>query len=158
MRSGMTMLKLAPPLVVMLALFGLPLTSAALEPSGCAATLEDLRTLAADAAFPLRWEETSMTDGKPLVVAITERDGSLFLEFLKTREGLWAEGAAVICKSRIDLEARMSKARLRVGPAAHWILRHSIGQGGTFILSRLGTGQLRISTPGWQGAFSPRPD
>jgi hypothetical protein len=158
MTPPLMMLHAARSFVVMLAVFGLHLTSAALEPSGCAATIEDLRTLAADAAFPLRWEETSMTDGKPLVVSITERDGTLFLEILKTREGLWAEGTAVICKSAADLEARMKQGRLRVGPAAHWILRHSITHGGTFVLSRLGTGQLRISTPGWQGAFSPRRD
>ena len=99
-----------------------------------------------------------MTDGKPLIVSITEKDGSIFLEFVKAREGLWAEGAAVICKSNTDLEARMKKGRIRVGPAAHWILRHSIGQDGTFVLSRLATGQLRIATPGWHGSFSPRQD
>jgi hypothetical protein len=154
----MIMPRAAARVVVLLAGAGLPLPSAALEPPGCAATIGDLRTLAADASFPLHWEETSMTDGKPLMVSIMEKDGSIFLEFVKTGEGLWAEGAAVICKSNAILEARMKKGRVRVGPAAHWILRHSIGQGGTFVLSRLATGQLRIATPGWHGAFSPRQD
>ncbi len=99
-----------------------------------------------------------MTDGKPLNVSIMEKDGSLFLEFVKTREGLWAEGSAVICKSNEDLEARMKKGRVRMGAAAHWILRHAMGQGGTFVLTRLATGQLRIATPGWHGAFAPKQD
>jgi hypothetical protein len=102
----------------------------------------------------LRWEETSMTDGKPLVVSIMERDGVLFLEFWKTREGLWAEGGAVICRSGAGLEARIG--RLRMGPAAHWILRHSMGHANTFVLSRQATGQLQIATPGWKGDFLPK--
>lgn len=138
------------------ALVVFPLASAAFEPPRCAATIADLRALAADASFPLRWEETSMTDGKPLVVSIMEKDGSILLEFVKTGEGLWAQGTAAICQSNADLEARMKPGRVRLGPAAHWILRHSIGQGGTFVLSRLATGQLSIATPGWQGVFSPR--
>lgn len=80
--------------VVFLAVLGLPVASAAFEPPGCAATIADLRTLVADASFPLRWEETSMADGKPLIVSIMEKDGSILLGFVKTGEGLWAEGAA----------------------------------------------------------------
>lgn len=99
-----------------------------------------------------------MSDGKPLIVSIMEREGSITLEFFKTREGLWAEGDVVICRSDANLEARMKKGRIRLGPAAHWIVRQSVGQGGTFLLSRLATGQLRIATPGWHGAFSPMRD
>jgi hypothetical protein len=142
--------------VVLLVLLGLSFGSAALESSGCAATIAELRNITGDASFPLRWEEGSMTDGKPLIVSITERDGSIFLAFVKSQEGLWAEGTALICKSSADLEARMTKGRIHLGPAAHWILRHSIGHGGTFLLSRLPTGELRIATPGWHGAFLPR--
>jgi len=127
----------------------------AAQPRDCVSSLEGLAHLAGE-PFPLRWEETSMTDGKPLVVSILATDGSLFMEFLKAREGLWAEGSAVICMGRAGLEARIS--RVRLGPAAHWLLRHSVGRGATFTLSRLATGQLRIATPGWQGAFSPRRD
>ena len=155
MKQMMTMHRAARPVLVILAVLGLPLVSAALEPPGCAATIGDLRTLADDPSFPLRWEETSMTDGKPLIVSIMEKDGSIFLEFVKTGEGLWAAGTAVICKSNTDLEARMRKGRIHLGPAAHWILRHAIGQGGTFFLTRLATGQLRIATPEWHGAFAP---
>ena len=97
-----------------------------------------------------------MTDGKPLIVSILEREGSLFMEFLKTGEGLWAEGTAVICKGGVGLEARIT--RVRLGPATHWLMRQSMGQGATFTLSRLATGQLRIATPGWQGSFTPRRD
>ncbi len=97
-----------------------------------------------------------MTDGKPLVVSIMEKDGVLFLEFMKTQEGLWAEGAAVICQAGAGLEARIG--RIRMGPAAHWILRRAMGDGGTFVLSRQGNAQLQIATPGWKGAFSPKQD
>lgn len=112
--------------------------------------------LTGDPSFPLRWEETSMTDGKPLVVSITEKDGALFLAFNKTQEGLWAEGAAVICRAGAGLEARIG--RVRMGPAAHWLLRQSMGHGTTFVLSRQMAGPLHIATPGWKGDFLPRPN
>lgn len=126
--------------------------------SECAANIAELRTIADDPSFPLRWQETSMTDGKPLTVTITEKDGSIFLEFVKRQEGLWAEGTALICRSSAGLEARMTKGLVHLGPAAHWILRHSIGRGGTFVLSRLATGELRIARPGWHGVFLPKPN
>lgn len=121
----------------------------------CATTIGELKSLAQDESFPLRWQETSMTDGKPLVVAIAERDDTLFLEFTKTREGLWAEGRAKVCGSGVRFEARLRRAGLRLGPAAHWILRQSMGQGATFVLARLPGGHLRIATPGWSGLFVP---
>ena len=124
----------------------------------CAATIGELQAIAGGASFPLRRQETSMSDGKPLVVAIAERDDTLFLEFTKTREGLWAQGTARVCGSGARFEARLRRGGLRVGPAAHWILRHSIEQGATFVLSRLPDGQLRIATPGWSGLFVPLPD
>lgn len=95
-----------------------------------------------------------MTDGKPLVVSILEKDGLLFLQFVKTREGLWAEGAAVICRGSAGLEARIGN--IRMGPAAHWILRRSVGQGRTFTMSRQGAGPMQIGTLGWKGFFLPR--
>jgi hypothetical protein len=140
-------------LLPVLTLVCLSLRAAAFEPQHCAASLEGLGRLAGDPPLPLRWEETSMTDGKPLIVSILEKDGSLFLEFMKTREGLWAEGAAVICKKRAGLEAHI--IQIRMGPAAHWILRLSEGQGRTFAISRQSTGQLQIATPGWSGVFLP---
>jgi len=124
----------------------------------CATSVGELRSIAGDAAFALRWEETSMSDGKPLVVSIAQHDDGLHLEFVKVREGLWAEGAATICQADAQLQARMKPGRLRLGPAAHWILRHSIGQGGVFLLSRQPGGLLRIATPGWSGLFAPLRD
>lgn len=145
-RSGLAVR--AAPLLLSLAA-----ASAAATP--CATTIGEFKDLAGDAAFPLRWQETSMSDGKPLVVAIGEREGTLFLEFTKTREGLWAEGRAKVCSSGTRLEARLRPGTMQLGPAAHWIVRQSMGQGATFVLSRLPGGHLRIATPGWSGLFVP---
>jgi hypothetical protein len=57
-------------------------------------------------AFPLKWKETTMGEGKPLVMSIIENNGSLALEFTKTGEGLWAESPGEICASGTDFEAR----------------------------------------------------
>lgn len=134
------------------------LAAAGAAATPCAATIGELKAIAGDASFPLRWQETSMSDGKPLVVVIAERDDALFLEFTKAREGLWAEGQAKVCGSGARLEARLRRGGLRLGPAAHWILRQSLGHGATFVLSRLPGGQLRIATPGWSGLFVPQHD
>ncbi len=125
-------------------------------PQRCVASLQDLRVLVGDSAFPLRWEETSMTDGKPLVLTLEEREGALFLEFVKTREGLWAQGPAKVCAGNEGLQARIG--RISFGPAAHWILRRSAGQDRTFALSRQGPRMLQVATLGWAGTFQPRPD
>lgn len=106
-------------------------------------------------AFPLKWTETTMGDGKPLLVSISERQGVLALEFTKTREGLWAESTGVICLSGVDLEIVFSREQIRLGPAANWLMRQSLGQGGTFRISRLGADRLRIATVGWNGHFVP---
>ena len=137
-------------------LLSLAAPRAAATPS--AATIGELKVLAGDASFPLRWQETSMSDGKPLVVSIAEREETLHLEFTKAREGLWAEGQAKVCGSGARFEARLRRGGLRLGPAAHWILRQSLGHGATFVLSRLPGGQLRIATPGWSGLFEPMRD
>jgi hypothetical protein len=121
----------------------------------CANTQHELRQVARDPGFALTWVETSMSDGKPLQVAISERDGALFLAFHKAQEGLWAEGVAVVCEAGDDLEARIAQDRIRLGPAAHWILRQSLGRGASFSLRRVAPGRLRIATPGWSGVFVP---
>ncbi len=131
-------------------------SSEAREWTACAATIVELRALIGDQSFPLQWEETSMNDGKPLVVSIIERNESLHLEFMKTREGLWAESGGVMCKSGTDFEARFTGEQVRIGPAANWVLRYALGRGGKFTLTRLGSDQLRIATAGWNGVFSPR--
>ena len=141
-----------------LAALVVPLCAGAFEPPHCASSFDELRSLAADPAFPLRWKELSMADGKPLVVTITQRDGSLFLEFVKSQEGVWAQGPAAICATPDGLEARIARSHIRVGPAAHWLLRTSLGEGATFRLRRLATGQLQIGLPGWSGLFAAQPD
>ena len=128
----------------------------AMDPHDCASSVAELRRLAGDPLFAARWEETSMLDGKPLLVSITEREGRLFLAFFKTHEGVWAEGPVAICAASTELEARIAKSHIVMGPAAHWLLRQSLGNGATFSLRRLASGQLRIATPGWSGVFSPR--
>ena len=135
----------------------LSLNCEAQESQTCATTISELRVMLGDQTFPLKWEETTMDDGKPLEVSILENNGYLFLEFIKTREGLWAESAGVICKTGTDIETRFTGEQIRLGPAANWFLRHALGNGGKFILTRIGAGgQLRIATSGWSGIFSPR--
>ena len=121
----------------------------------CAATIRDLRALVADPSFPLEWHETTMDDGRPLVLSILEKDGALFLKFFKAREGLWAESLTVVCEKDARLEARFAEEQVRLGPAAHWATRFSFGSGARFTLTRLGAEQLRITAPGWSGMFAP---
>ncbi|MBT9540854.1 hypothetical protein [Thiobacillus sp.] len=121
----------------------------------CAATVGELGVMLGNQIFPLKWEETSMDDGKPLVMSIVENNGSLFMEFTKTGEGLWAESRGVICKTGTDFEARFTGEQIRLGPAAGWILRQALKNGGKFKLTKLGSDQLRIATSSWSGIFSP---
>lgn len=121
----------------------------------CAATISELGELLGEKALPQTWAETTMDDGKPLVMSIVESDGSLLLGFTKTGEGLWAESSGVICQSGANFEARFSSRQIRLGPAAGWILRSSLKHGGKFTLTKLSSGQLRIATRGWSGEFSP---
>lgn len=125
------------------------------DPPHCASSIRELRVIAGDPAFPLRWEEVSMDDGKPMIVSILERNGSLLLEFMKSGESLWAEGSGVICRSGADLEARLSKDQLRMGPAANWLARLALADGGAFTLRRRVANQLHIATRGWSGRFVP---
>lgn len=96
-----------------------------------------------------------MSDGKPLVVSIVERNGGLLLEFIKTGEGMWAEVAGVICKSGLDLKLRTTKEQICLGSAANWMLRLALANGGLFTLQRPAANQLRIATHGWNGRFVP---
>lgn len=134
----------------------LPLNCSAHESQTCAATIGELRLMLGDQTFPLKWEETTMDDGKPLVVSIFEKNGSIFLEFIKTSDGLWAESAGIICKTGTDLETRFTAEQVRLGPAANWIWRSALRNGGKFTLTKLGPERLRIATSGWSGIFSPR--
>ena len=120
---------------------------------GCAGTLAGLRALLDDAHFPLNWRETSMGDGKPLLVSIEERDAALALEFTKTGEGLWAQSTGSLCRTDKGLEIRFSAQQIKLGPAANWVLRLALGNGGKFTLTRPAPAQLRIATAGWSGLF-----
>ena len=141
----------------LLIFLALPLffNSEAHEPQVCAATISELRLVADDQTFPLKWAEITMTDEKPLVVSIFERSGALLLEFVKTGEGLWADSSGVICSQGADLQIRFTAAQVHVGPAANWFVRGALSHGGTFTLTKLGSGQLRIATSAWSGIFSP---
>jgi hypothetical protein len=123
----------------------------------CAANLSELRLLLGATNFPLTWEETSMDDGKPLLVTILEKEGSLWLEFIKTREGLWAQSAGVICRAGQDFETRFGPDQIHLGPAANWVLRLALANGGKFTLTKLGADRLRIAGGGWSGTFLPSP-
>jgi hypothetical protein len=123
--------------------------------SPCAGTLDELRALIDDPAFPLAWEERSMRDGRPLLVALDERAGHLFISFVKTGEGLWAEGTARMCRSGTGLEATFARGELRVGPAAGWLLRRGLENGAGITLKRVAPHELRITTLGWSGSFAP---
>jgi hypothetical protein len=108
-----------------------------------------------DENYPLSWEETGMSDGKPLLVSISERDGILFFEFVKTREGLWAEGSGVMCRAGSSFELRFAPGQLRAGPAANWAMSVGLRGVNTFSLAPIGLDQLRIGGVGWHGTFSP---
>lgn len=134
----------------------LPISAVAQDKTNCATTISELKSMLSDQAFPLDWEETSMNDGKPLVVSISESHGNLFLNFIKTKEGLWAESNGIICKTDTEIETRFNREQIRLGPAANWIIRYALRKGGKFTLTMLEAKQLRIATTGWSGVFSPR--
>jgi hypothetical protein len=122
----------------------------------CAKNIHELNLAWGHSPFPLKWRETSMSDGKPLMVSIQERNGGFFIQFVKEKEGLWAESTGVICQAGSELEIEFNGDQLRLGPAANWLIRMAIGGGGKFSLSRVEGDQLRIQTRGWQGFFSSK--
>ncbi len=148
------------PGYLLTALLTLPMAESALadDTARCASNISELRRLLGDSAFPLRWTETSMDDGKPMVVTLQERNGALALRFIKSSEGVWAEGTGTLCRKGTDIEARLGKDQLRLGPAAHWLVRMTLADGGTFTLHRPTGRQLQITTQGWSGRFVPAAD
>ena len=98
-----------------------------------------------------------MDDDKPLVLSIAERDGSLFLSFVKTEEGLWAEGPGAICATAGALQAQFAHDKLSIGPAAHWAMAYTLSTGVDFSLTRVTRTRLRIGTVGWSGVFAAEP-
>jgi hypothetical protein len=111
--------------------------------------------LLGDPDLPLVWEETTMNDAKPLRVSILDRDGKLWLEFIKTGEGLWVQSAGAICRVGDGFETHFGPEQIRLGPAANWVLRLAMRTGGSFTLTKLGSDKLRIKGGGWSGTFAP---
>ncbi|MEI6735017.1 MAG: hypothetical protein WCK94_13640 [Comamonadaceae bacterium] len=145
------------PWPILFFLWLLALTGAdAMAAPACVTSVQELRNVLGDQRASLQWEEISMNDGKPLVVSIFESKGELALEFVKTKEGLWAEGNGAVCASGANLEISFDKDQLRMGPASGWLLRSLLGRGGKFTLTRMGAGQMRIATSGWSGIFVPK--
>lgn len=132
----------------------LPLTSQAQMPEKCVSKMVDLKTLLNDPAFSMTWEETTMDDGKPLLVAITEKNGALSVAFTKTSKGLWAEIVGEICHTDQALEIRFTGEQIHFGPAASWVLRYALGNGGKFTLTKINAKQMQVATTGWSGTFA----
>jgi len=127
----------------------------AAQAAPCANSVDELRALLGDPAFPLAWEETSMADARPLLVTLDERAGGLFVSFVKSGEGLWAEGMATLCRSGGQAEMRFKSGLLRVGPAAGWLLRQALEGGAAIALQPASARELHIGTVGWSGRFVP---
>jgi hypothetical protein len=125
------------------------------EDAGCASSIRELRGLTGDQRFPLRWEEVSMDDGRPMVVSIAEDRGALHLQFVKHGEGQWAEGAATICRKGEAFEATMTAQALQLGPAANWIVRMMLDEGAVFTLHLQPGNRMQIATSGWSASFVP---
>jgi len=122
----------------------------------CAETIGDLRALLSEPAFPLKWHETTMSDGKPLLLSIFERDGALVVSFEKTEEGLWAEGASVVCRSGNDYEIRFVNGSVRFGQAASLMLQYSMLNGGGVTFTRKAPERMLVAMSGWSGEFASR--
>ena len=133
----------------------LPFSSHAQGSEKCVSTIVELKDLLNDQAFSLKWEETTMDDGKPMVVSIAEKNGALSVEFFKTKKGLWADISGVICKTDKAIEIRFTAEQIRFGPSASWVLRYVLSNGGKFTLTRIDDKQLRVATTGWSGIFVP---
>lgn len=94
-----------------------------------------------------------MTDGKPLVLRIAPDGSGLRLSFVKSGEGLWAEGPVRICRRAARVQAEVGAAEWRLGPAAGWVMRQLLSAGAVFELELHGNGRLRVVTAGWSGDF-----
>jgi hypothetical protein len=134
--------------------FWLPWSAHAQAPDKCVSTLADLKQLLADQAFSLQWEETTMDDGKPLMVSISEKNGALSVAFVKQTKGLWADISGEICQTDKDMEIRFTGQQIHFGTAASWVLRYVLGDGGKFTLTRMDAKTLRVATTGWSGIFA----
>lgn len=132
---------------------GLPLASQAQAPQRCVSTINELKVLLADQPLALTWEETTMDDAKPLIVSISEINGALSVAFVKATKGLWADISGAICQTDKALEITFTAEQIRFGPAASWLLRYVLSDGGKFTLTRLADNKLKVQTTGWSGIF-----
>ncbi len=132
-----------------------PAAQAPVTAAACVSTVDALKAMLDDPAFPLQWDETTMDDGLPLRVAISEQHGVMSVAFVKTGKGLWADITGEVCQGGQALEIRFSAKQIRFGPAASWVLRYVLGDGGKFTLKRLSARQLEVATTGWSGLFAP---
>lgn len=124
-------------------------------PEKCVTSIAELKVLLGDPVFPLQWDETTMDDGKPLKVSITEKNGVMSVAFDKTGKGLWADITGRICQTDKALEICFNAGQIRFGPAASWILRYVLSDGGRFTLTRISAQELQVATTGWSGMFVP---
>lgn len=122
--------------------------------AGCAGDIQGLRRIAEDPSFPLHWIETGMDDGRPLRLTLSDREGALHFQFDKTPAGLWAEGLGEICATSGALEARFGPGALHPGPDAGWLMRRRLEGGAHLLLTRLQSGELKVSTFGWKSRFA----
>lgn len=125
------------------------------EEPDCAKDIAGLRRLLRDPAFPLRWIETAMKDGKPMVLTVEEQAGALHWRFVKTGDGLWAAGTAALCLEGTRLHARMRPGQMESGPAANWLARQAMLHGATLEIRRPQSEVLTVSATGWRGEFAP---
>ncbi len=139
---------------LVLLLSGSFFATAAFSATPCAESIADLRTLLADPVFSLKWRETGMDDGKPLVLTILERDGVLVVSFEKTDEGLWVEGASVVCRDGDAYDIRFVAGKVRTGRAANLMVQYTVLNGGQFTLRKTGTEKLEIGAGAWTGTFA----
>lgn len=134
---------------------GLPFDGRAAVAEKCVSTLAELKFLLSGQPLALHWQETTMDDAKPLMVSISENNGALSVAFVKTTKGLWADISGKICQTDKALEIRFSADQIRFGPAASWLLRYALGNGGKFTVTRQAGQRLQVQTTGWSGIFIP---
>jgi hypothetical protein len=142
--------RLLAPLVACTAL-----AAAGAAQANCATNVAQLRAMLEDPSFPLHWEETGMSDARPLLLTLDDRGAGLFISFVKTGEGLLAEGPAQVCRRANRVEARFQQDGLQLGAAASFMLRTALRAGAAVHLQRTPAGRLRIGTVGWSGDFVP---
>jgi hypothetical protein len=129
----------------------------------CAETKTDLRTLMTNRSgagyaqvLDSQWVETTADDGKPLKIQITEQSGKLYFTFDKTQDGIWAEGPAQICDEDGKLVLSVTGKNIKLGKAAPWPVRWSMGGGTNLRLNFSTADKLHVSATGWSGDFVPQ--